>query len=195
MSTPTVAALLGGNSLWAEGVRRLNPEFFPKSAEGQTPHTLWIGCSDSRAPESLITFARPGDIFVHRNIGNQALRGDDNMLAVLDFAVNVLEVKTVVICGHSKCGAVHGAFDAARTGRPPVPHLPADSPVNRWLRPLVGIAKGHEDADVNQLIDLNIRAQVKNIQVILSEWKPEAGGVLVHGLIYDLASGDLRELH
>ncbi|KAF5376390.1 hypothetical protein D9757_008652 [Collybiopsis confluens] len=135
---PHMIEMLERNEEWAQGVEDKDPDFFPNSARGQNPHTLWIGCADSRVPESVITAAMPGDIFVNRNIGNQVHLDDNNMLAVLTFAIEHLNVNHVVVCGHSNCGAAAASLEASSSvvpGKTPItiPTDAPDAPLNVWL--------------------------------------------------------------
>ncbi|KAJ3744843.1 carbonic anhydrase [Lentinula detonsa] len=204
--------LLSANAQWAKDVERLEPGFFKESAKGQTPQTLWIGCADSRVPESVITGAKPGDIFVNRNVGNQVNLDDDNMLAVLTYAVEHLGVEHVVVCGHTECGAAAACFGASSSfvpGQAPVtiPVDPADAPLNRWLAPLTTLAASLEisSAPANEalplLIQENVKAQVNNLcrtEVIAKAWangkSPKGKEVWVHGWVYDVSTGTIRDL-
>ncbi|KAJ3783913.1 carbonic anhydrase [Lentinula aff. detonsa] len=207
-----LAQLLSANAQWAKDVERLEPGFFKESAKGQTPQTLWIGCADSRVPESVITGAKPGDIFVNRNVGNQVNLDDDNMLAVLTYAVEHLGVEHVVVCGHTECGAAAACFGACSSfvpGQAPVtiPVDPADAPLNRWLAPLTTLAASLEisSAPANEalplLIQENVKAQVNNLcrtEVIAKAWangkSPKGKEVWVHGWVYDVSTGTIRDL-
>ncbi|KAJ4487750.1 carbonic anhydrase [Lentinula aciculospora] len=209
---PAIAQLLTANAQWAKDVELLEPGFFQESAKGQAPHTLWIGCSDSRVPESVITGAKPGDIFVNRNVGNQVNLNDDNMLAVLTYAVEHLGVEHVVVCGHTECGAAAVCFGACSSfipGQMPVtiPTDAAESPLNRWLAPLTTLAAGLQisSAPANEALPLlvqeNVKAQVDNLcrsEVIANAWangkSPKGKEVWVHGWVYNVASGTIRDL-
>ncbi|KAJ3820511.1 carbonic anhydrase [Lentinula raphanica] len=210
----TISQMLSGNNRWADSVQSTNPNFFPQSARGQSPHTLWIGCGDSRVPETVITGTRPGDIFVNRNVGNQVQFGDENLMATLEFAVVALGVRNVIVCGHTGCGAVIASFKASRTivpGRTPITldPFPADSPLNRFLAPLTTSianlitslqisAVGEEEA-VPILVRENIKMQVDNLcetEVIKNAWRnrPQGQELTVHGWLYDIASGRIQDL-
>ncbi|KAJ3760672.1 carbonic anhydrase [Lentinula raphanica] len=207
----TISQMLSGNNRWADSVQSTNPNFFPQSARGQSPHTLWIGCGDSRVPETVITGTRPGDIFVNRNVGNQVQFGDENLMATLEFAVVQLGVRNVIICGHTGCGAVIASFRASRSivpGRTPITMdpFPADSPLNRFLAPLTTSianlitslqisAVGEEEA-VPILVRENIKMQVDNLcetEVIKNAWRNRQE-LTVHGWLYDIASGRIQDL-
>jgi len=207
-------ALLASNAAWAEKFNQENPNFFHNSASKyQTPHTLWIGCSDSRVPESVITDSPPGAIFVHRNIANQVHLDDNNILSVLRFAVLSLRVKHVVVVGHSECGGASACLNAANTGPSfssgaisTIPALPAQHALNRWLEPLtrlVGalkISAVPKEQALPTVVEANVKAQVANL--INSDTIREAWGLIgsekhpvtVHGWVYELAEGKLRDL-
>ncbi|GAW01294.1 carbonic anhydrase [Lentinula edodes] len=209
---PAITQLLSANAQWAKDVEQLEPGFFKESAKGQAPHTLWIGCADSRVPESVITGAKPGDIFVNRNVGNQVNLDDDNMLAVLTYAVEHLGVEHVVVCGHTECGAAAASFGACASfvpGEMPItiPVDPADAPLNRWLAPLTTLAASLQisSAPPNEALPLlvqeNVKAQVDNLcrtKVIANAWangkSPKGKEVWVHGWVYDVATGTIRDL-
>ncbi|KAF5357925.1 hypothetical protein D9756_001434 [Leucocoprinus leucothites] len=208
-----VEQLLSSNAQWAKVVAQAEPGFFPESAKGQTPHTLWIGCADSRVPESVITGSRPGDIFVHRNIANQFHPDDDSALAVLEYAVNFLGVKHVVIVGHSECGGAAACLAAAQSeGFNPdgpvitIPNLPKEAPLNRWLEPLsklvssLGVTTAPPKEALPLVVTENVKLQVENLcksQVIVNAWTkgtPKGQDVYVHGWVHDLATGCLKDL-
>ncbi|KIK57645.1 hypothetical protein GYMLUDRAFT_45811, partial [Collybiopsis luxurians FD-317 M1] len=209
---PAIAQMLSANAQWAQDVERHHTGFFAESAKGQSPHTLWIGCADSRVPESVITGAKPGDIFVNRNVGNQVHLDDDNMLAVLTYAVVHLGVEHVVVCGHTECGAAAACFGACSSvipGKKPVtidPH-PPDAPLNRWLAPLTTLAAGLgiSSAPAKQALPLlvreNVKAQVNNLcltDVIMNAWangkSPKGKEVWVHGWVYNVSEGRIQDL-
>ncbi|KAJ3725769.1 carbonic anhydrase [Lentinula raphanica] len=208
---PAIAQLLSTNAQWAKDVERLEPGFFKESAKGQAPHTLWIGCSDSRVPESVVTGAKPGDIFVNRNVGNQVSLDDDNMLAVLTYAVEHLGVEHVVVCGHTECGAAAACFGACSSfvpgQTPTIPAHPVDAPLNRWLAPLTTLAASLEISSAPPsealplLVQENVKTQVDNLcrtEVIANAWangkSPKGKEVWVHGWVYDVSTGTIRDL-
>ncbi|GAW07919.1 carbonic anhydrase [Lentinula edodes] len=173
--TDPIAEMLSGNAQWAKAVTESDPDFFPTTARAQYPHTLWIGCGDSRVPETVITGAKPGDIFVKRNIGNQARHDDESLMATLTFAVEVLGVEHVIICGHSGCGAVAASLAASRRetvpGQDPIITIegfPADSPLNLWLAPLtifirsLGLSSTPHEEALPVAVRENIIAQVNS---------------------------------
>ncbi|KAL0066467.1 hypothetical protein AAF712_006510 [Marasmius tenuissimus] len=206
-----VEQLFSANSKWAADVSKFEPNFFSECAKGQAPKVLWIGCADSRVPETTITGARPGEIFVHRNIANQFHPDDDSVLSVLTYAVDFLGVEHVVIVGHTECGgamACHGASASVVSGQSvtTIPSLPTDDPINRWLQPLTALAASLQISSaplaeaVSVLVEENVKQQVRNLaqaQVIVNAWqnKSKKGkDVWIHGWVYDLAQGKLKDL-
>ncbi|KAH7923168.1 carbonic anhydrase [Leucogyrophana mollusca] len=192
MQHPDISQLLVANSHWSERIRRYCPDFFLKSAgTPQAPKILWIGCADSRVPESVITDSAPGDIFVHRNIANQLLENDDNAHSALAFAVSEnIGVQHVVVVGHSICGAAQHAVQCAALGQDP----PTVTALDRWLAPLTRLAgeldlPPDNDKAVEILVEENVRVQVENVHKALG-----GSPVWVHGLVYDLRDGCLRDL-
>jgi carbonic anhydrase len=185
--------LLNGNREWAAAVVRRDAGFFRRLESQQAPHYLWIGCSDSRVPANEITGTDPGEVFVHRNVANVVVHTDLNCLSVLQYAVEVLGVEEIVICGHLGCGGVHAALDGRRLGL-----------IDNWLRhvqdvahehaALLAEASGEDRADL--LCRLNVVEQVTNVcrtTIVQEAW--EAGKTLnVHGVVYGLADGVLRDL-
>jgi carbonic anhydrase len=185
--------LLLENKAWAAEMVADDPEFFTNLAKLQTPEFLWIGCSDSRVPANQITGTQPGEIFVHRNVANLVVNSDLNMLAVLDYAVNHLKVKHVIVCGHYGCGGVQAA--ASRKDFKPV--------LNMWLRNIKDVYYKHEDelnainddaARADRLTELNVMEQVKNLarkSSIQRAWKNEQRPDL-HGWVYSLKDGLIK---
>ncbi|KAJ4475905.1 carbonic anhydrase [Lentinula edodes] len=209
--TDPIAEMLSGNAQWAKAVTESDPDFFPTTARAQYPHTLWIGCGDSRVPETVITGAKPGDIFVKRNIGNQARHDDESLMATLTFAVEVLGVEHVIICGHSGCGAVAASLAASRReavrGQDPIITIegfPADSPLNLWLAPLtifigsLGLSSTPHEEALPVAVRENIIAQVNSVcetEVIQNAWRRKIlPNITVHGWVYDLETGRIQDL-
>jgi carbonic anhydrase len=188
--------LLLENKAWAEEKTVKEPEFFRKLATDQTPDFLWIGCSDSRVPAEIIINAQPGEIFVHRNIANQIITTDFNSLSVLQYAVDVLKVQHVIVCGHYNCGGVKAAMSKQRSDL---------ILVNKWLMPIKDIYRLHENEigaltssveQANRLVELNIIEQVRNLthtSIIQQAWKQERRPML-HGWVYGLADGKIKQL-
>jgi len=203
------------NSEWSKRVEEQEPTFFKESAQGQSPQVLWIGCADSRVPESVITAVRPGEIFVHRNIANQFHLEDTSAQAVLSYAVDHLGVEHVVVVGHTECGgaaACFGAacspsFSAADETCIVIPGTTPDHSLNQWLTPLTKLVGSLKLSSVPKseamplVVDENVKMQVDNLaqsQVITNAWahKSRAGKeVFIHGWVYDLATGQLRDLN
>lgn len=157
-----------------------------------SPQVLWIGCADSRVPESVLTVSKPGDIFVHRNVANQFNLEDDNALAVLTYAVHHVGVSHVVLVGHTQCGGAAACFAAANASPPAGP---PSTPLDRWLAPLVAIAK-EKRCSAADLVELNVRANVANIvasDVMKSAWA-KGKDVQVHGWVYEIEKGRLKDL-
>ncbi|KAJ6623478.1 carbonic anhydrase [Mycena sp. CBHHK59/15] len=211
---PALYRFFSLNSEWAKRVEAQEPGFFAQSATGQTPQVLWIGCSDSRVPESVVTAVRPGEIFVHRNIANQFQLEDNSVQSVLTYAVDHLGVEHVVIVGHTGCGgaaACFGAacspsFSASATSCIVDPGLPADASLNEWLTPLTKLVASLKLSSVPPeealplIVEENVKMQVENLsqaKTIVDAWahKSRKGkDVWIHGWVYDLATGGLRDL-
>jgi carbonic anhydrase len=181
------------NRAWARRMVEDDPSFFEKLAQGQRPQWLWIGCSDSRVPANEIVGLQPGEIFVHRNVGNIVVHTDLNCLSVLQYAVDVLEVKHVVVCGHYGCGGIGAAISGARLGL-----------VDNWLRHVVDVADKHraeldelgESARQDRLAELNVIEQVANVcetTIVRDAWR-RGQELWVRGWIYGIADGLLRDL-
>lgn len=184
--------LLLENKAWASEKLQDDPGFFDRLLHVQTPEFLWIGCSDSRVPPNEITGTEPGEIFIHRNIANMVVHTDLNMLSVLEYAVSVLKVKHVIVCGHYGCGGVKAALTQKSLGI-----------INKWLRNIKDVYRFHkeeldnasnEDEKVNRLIELNVQEQVTNLaktSIIQKAWKYEQRPHL-HGWVYDLKDGIIK---
>jgi carbonic anhydrase len=186
--------LFENNRAWATAQRASNPHFFEQLAGQQAPKFLWIGCSDSRVPANQITGLRPGELFVHRNVANLVVHTDISCLSVLQFAVEVLKIENIIVCGHYNCGGVHAACGAEQLGL-----------IDNWLRHIKDIYVRHQqeldalvdvEARGDRLCELNVLEQVKNVchtTIVQNAWA--AGRALaVHGLIYGLSDGLLRDL-
>jgi carbonic anhydrase len=186
--------LFDNNKNWVVDRNTNNPEFFTSLAQGQSPEFLWIGCSDSRVPANEVTGTAPGDIFVTRNIANMVVHTDMSMLSVLDYSVNVLGVKHVMVVGHYGCGGVKAAMGNKQVGL-----------IDNWLRNIKDVYRLHEkeldaienDTDrFNLLVELNVREQVLNLtktSIVQNAWA-NGQDLLVHGLIYDVHTGLLKDL-
>ncbi|EMD31095.1 hypothetical protein CERSUDRAFT_89502 [Gelatoporia subvermispora B] len=207
LSDHVLPQLLAQNKQWAAEVEKNDPGFFERSATGQHPKVLWIGCSDSRVPESVITASMPGAIFTHRNIANQCHLNDDNALSVLEYAVGTVEVPHIIVVGHTHCGGVAHAW---ATAHGVIPHehfanwgdhipraLSSETPLSRWLEPLTEIARAKPALTPEQLGVANVHAQVINVvrsKAVQQAWA-QGRDVWVHGWEYDLATGSLQDLH
>ena len=191
---PDISDLLARNRAWAEGRSAADPGVFERSAAGQSPAYFWIGCSDSRAPAEAIVGLGPGEMFVHRNVANLAPADDPNFLATLQYAVQVLKVRHVLVVGHYACGGVKAALAGAKLGR-----------IDHWLAPLHALAREHaaelvalpdEVARWDRLCELNVLRQASNVAAnpfVREAWA--AGAELaVHGWCYALATGLLKDL-
>ena len=186
--------LLQNNQQWVKERLSQNPLYFEDLAKDQTPEFLWIGCSDSRVPANEVTGTEPGEIFVHRNIANMVVHTDVNMLSVLQYAVQVLKVPHVIVCGHYGCGGVKAATTRKHIGI-----------VNKWLRNIKDIYRLHEDeleaitneeARLARLTELNVEEQILNLaktSIIQDAWHKHQRPTL-HGWIYDLHTGLIKEL-
>ncbi|KAG1744205.1 carbonic anhydrase [Suillus lakei] len=201
MSHKPIQTLLNANEEWAQRVIKDTPDFFAQSATGQKPKILWIGCSDSRVPESVITASKPGDIFVHRNVANQFHLHDDSALSVLTFAIKEVGVEHVVLVGHTNCGGAMACIEAAKDA---AANPGASTALTRWLTPLTALVRSLDlsacsaSEALNKVVEANIIMQVDNIcksEPITTAWAdPDAKKVTVHGWMYDLAEGRIKEL-
>ena len=186
--------ILENNRRWAERVRAQQPSFFEDLSAIQKPTILWIGCSDSRVPANQITGQLPGEVFVHRNVGNVVVHTDLNCLSVIQFAVDVLGIRHVIVCGHYGCGGVKAALESQRLGL-----------VDNWLRYIEDVRDAHAEALAavpegearwNRLCELNVIEQVLHVSqttVMRDAWT-RGQEVTVHGWIYGLRDGRLRDL-
>ena len=187
--------LLDNNRRWAERKLLLDKDYFKRLAQGQSPKQMWIACCDSRVPPSVICDMEPGSLFVHRNVANLVSADDEGLLAALQYAIEVLRVEHIIVCGHYGCGGIEAAFSGVATGS-----------LQQWLRPVQQLATklindltcplnpGSEDLKL--LVNLNIKNQVARLQDISVLQRAWAGGqrLAVHGLVYDISSGQLSDL-
>ncbi|HEX5126239.1 MAG TPA: carbonate dehydratase [Rhodocyclaceae bacterium] len=190
----TLDKLLARNRAWAQSARARDPEFFSRLATQQTPEYLWIGCADSRVPANEILGLAPGEVFVHRNVANVVVHSDLNCLSVMQYAVDVLHVKHILVVGHYGCGGVKAALEGQRLGL-----------IDNWLRHVQDIRDKYRtklsqiDDQVlrsNRLCELNVVEQVLNVSettVLRDAWL-RGQDITVHGWIYGLADGVLRDL-
>lgn len=190
----TLKRLFDNNQQWAERISRQDPGFFAQLAAQQGPEYLWIGCSDSRVPANQIVGLLPGEVFVHRNVSNVVLHSDLNCLSVLQFAVDVLKVRHVIVCGHYGCGGVRAAYQGDHLGL-----------VDNWLGHVQDVARRHHamiakipemNDRLNRLCELNVENQVANVchTTVLRDAWARGQQVTVHGWIYGLADGLLHDL-
>jgi carbonic anhydrase len=191
----TINHLLVKNRSWATQQQSRDPNFFPQLAQAQKPHILWIGCSDSRVPAETIVRAQPGELFVHRNIANVVEEQDDNLMSVVQYAVEHLEVGAIVICGHYGCGGIQAALSSRNT--------PSKDSLTRRLNSLRTKLEPHlpaetdtHDDDLNKAAHANVQLQLNTLsktQLIQRAWRHNAGLTLV-GCIYDMHTGFLNVL-
>ncbi|MEO6287915.1 MAG: carbonate dehydratase [Dyadobacter sp.] len=187
--------LFENNKKWVAETTQADPDFFTNLANGQSPKFLWIGCSDSRVPANEITGTQPGDIFVHRNIANMVIHTDISMLSVLDYSVNVLGVKHIIVCGHYGCGGVNAAMGNKQVGL-----------IDNWLRHIKDVYRFHEQ-ELNaisdphkrsdRLVELNVQEQVRDLaktSIVQNAWS-NGQFIQVHGLVYDIKNGILNDLN
>ena len=189
-----LSLLFENNRKWAAQISQNDPSFFPRLAQQQSPEFLWIGCSDSRVPANEIIGLLPGDLFVHRNVANLVIHTDMNCLSVLQYAVEILKVKHIIVCGHYGCGGVKAALESQSHGL-----------IDNWLRHIRDINQRHgsdlarfstEEARINRLCELNVIEQVKNVgntTIIQDAWQREQM-VTIHGWIYAISDGLLKDL-
>jgi carbonic anhydrase len=188
--------LLQNNKDWAEGKLSNDPDFFSRLSHLQTPEFLWIGCSDSRVPANEITGTDPGEIFVHRNVANLVINTDVNVLSVLDYAVNHLKVKHIIVCGHYGCGGIKAAIS----------NHDFKAVLNMWLRNIKDVYRIHrseldllhdEDKKADRLTELNVMEQVFNLaktSIVQRAWKHEQRPDL-HGWVYGLQNGLIKPVY
>lgn len=186
--------LLLQNQAWVKQKLNEDKDFFNRLSNIQKPEFLWIGCSDSRVPANEITGTNPGEIFVHRNIANMVVHTDMNMLSVLDYAVNVLEVQHVIVCGHYGCGGVRAAMGNKQIGL-----------IDNWIRHIKDVYRLHEDeleaipdqkTREDRFIELNVQEQVLDLSktsIIQNSWEKRQAPYL-HGWVYDIGNGIIKDL-
>lgn len=187
-------ALLEGNIRWVNSMLKHNPQYFTRLAMGQSPEFLWIGCSDSRVSANEITNTMPGEVFVHRNIANQVVPTDMNLLSVLQYAVEVLKVKHIIVCGHYGCGGITAACSNKQFGL-----------IDNWLRHIKDVYRFHRQeldeitdslALERRLVELNVIEQVHNVcktSIVQNAWNT-GEYPYVHGWVYDISDGIINDL-
>jgi len=193
----TLDDLFARNRAWSEGLRKEDPEFFERLCGIQHPQFLWIGCADSRVPANEIVGLPPGELFVHRNVANLVVAGDPNCFGVVQYAVEVLNVRQLIVCGHYGCGGVRAVIETMPLGR--LAH------VDRWLTPLRHVAAAHGaelaaiadiDARADRLCELNVLEQARRLGTsdVVKNAASRGVEVQIHALIYDLRDGLLQNL-
>jgi carbonic anhydrase len=187
--------LLENNRRWAERTKAQDPDFFPTLSRQQRPDYLWIGCADSRVPASQIVDMPPGNIFVHRNVANLVVHTDFNFLSVLQYAVEVLQVSYIIVCGHYGCGGVEAAYDHRQLGL-----------IDNWLRNIIDTYYLHQEdlyglpdrqARLTRLCELNVIEQVANVtqtSIVQAAWR-RGQKLSVHGWVYSVEDGILKDLN
>lgn len=187
--------LLANNKKWVQKQLDENPDFFNELAKGQQPPLLWIGCADSRVPANEIIGAKPGEVFVHRNIANMVVHSDMNMLSVLDYAVNALKVRHVIVCGHYGCGGVKAAMGNQSIGI-----------IDNWVRHIKDVYRFHkteldaiedENEKFNAFVEFNVKEQVLDLaktSIVQAAWKNNQP-LYLHGWVYGIDSGIVKDLN
>jgi carbonic anhydrase len=191
----SIKNLLENNKNWVAKQLAIDPAYFDKLSNSQNPEYLWIGCSDSRVPANQITGTLPGDIFVHRNIANMVVHSDMNMLSVLSYAVEVLKVKHIIVCGHYGCGGVQAAMENKQFGL-----------IDNWLRHIKDVYRyHHKELDAiedktqraRRFVEVNVMEQVHDLcktSIVQNAWKNKQP-LHVHGWVYDIHDGIIRDLN
>ncbi|SFI81342.1 carbonate dehydratase [Myroides guanonis] len=186
--------ILENNKAWVEQKLTINPNYFKRLCEKQTPPLLWIGCSDSRVPANEVIGAEPGDVFVHRNIANMVIHTDMSMLSVLDYAVNVLKIKNIIVCGHYGCGGVQAAMRNDSVGL-----------IDNWIRHIKTVYRLHQDElneiedegqRFNRFVEINVKEQVYDLaktSIVQQAWERNQE-LSIHGWVYGLNSGYVTDL-
>ncbi|AKU91056.1 carbonic anhydrase [Vulgatibacter incomptus] len=186
---------LAANREWSARMRANDPEFFSRLRNQQRPQLLWIGCADSRLPPDQIVGRLPGSLFVHRNVGNVVVHSDLNCLSVLQYGIEVLGIQDIIVCGHYGCGGVRAAMDRRELG----------GVIDSWIEHICDVHEDHRveldaiadvDARANRLCELNVLEQVANVartSIVRNAWK-RGERVKIHGWVYDLADGLVRDL-
>jgi carbonic anhydrase len=192
--TTDISKLFERNRLWADRIKEINPDYFSKLSEQQHPEFLWIGCADSRVPANQIVDLPPGEVFVHRNIANVVVPSDLNCLSVIQYAVEVLGVKHIIVCGHYGCGGVAASMEDKDHGL-----------IDNWLHHIKDVHRHHEEeltaieddaTRLDRLCELNVIEQTNNVcntTIVKNAWKRGAE-LSVHGLVYSLKNGVLKDL-
>lgn len=187
--------IIRNNKEWVEGILKDDPEYFKRLAQGQQPPLLWIGCADSRVPANQIIGAQPGEVFVHRNIANMVIHSDMNMLSVLDYAVSVLKVEHVIVCGHYGCGGIKAAMGNNSIGL-----------IDNWIRHIKDVYRLHqeeldhiqeEEVRFDRFVELNVIEQVYDLaktSIVQGAWRQDQK-LHLHGWVYGIGSGIIKDLN
>ncbi|WP_428771431.1 carbonate dehydratase [Vibrio sp.] len=190
---PEIKQLFDNNSKWSDSIKSERPEYFSKLSEGQNPEFLWIGCSDSRVPAERLTGLYSGELFVHRNVANQVIHTDLNCLSVVQYAVDVLKVKHVIVCGHYGCGGVQAAIENPQLGL-----------INNWLLHIRDLYLKHrkwlqqmpQEQWADKLCEINVAEQVYNLgnsTIMQNAWE-RGQEIEIHGVVYGINDGKLEDL-
>lgn len=194
MNSDFYKKIIDNNRIWSETKLSDDPQYFEKLSKGQQPPLLWIGCSDSRVPANEVIGAQPGEVFVHRNIANMVVHSDMNMLSVLDYAVNVLKVKHVIVCGHYGCGGVKAAMGNQSIGI-----------IDNWIRHIKDVYRHNseyldaitdEDKRFDAFVEMNVKEQVSDLaktSIVQNAWR-NGQELSLHGWVYGLDTGIVKDL-
>ncbi len=180
-----IEQLLANNKAWAEDVEKDMPGFFRKLENQHKPKFLWIGCSDSRVPADQLVGVMPGEVFVHRNISNQVINTDINLMCVLQYAIDFLRVKHIIVCGHYNCGGIEAVLDNQTSGL-----------LDHWLENVKDLMERNGTPGLDEMCELNVRLQVRNLAlntIVRRAWS-QGHPLFLHGWIYSVSNGLLRDL-
>ena len=185
MTMKEIEKLLANNKAWAEDVEKDMPGFFRKLENQHKPKFLWIGCSDSRVPADQLVGVMPGEIFVHRNISNQVINTDINLMCVLQYAIDFLRVKHIIVCGHYNCGGIEAVLENQTSGL-----------LDHWLENVKDLMERNGTPGLDEMCELNVRLQVRNLAlntIVRRAWS-QGHPLFLHGWIYSVSNGLLRDL-
>ena len=180
-----IEQLLANNKAWAEDVEKDMPGFFRKLENQHKPKFLWIGCSDSRVPADQLVGVMPGEVFVHRNISNQVINTDINLMCVLQYAIDFLRVKHIIVCGHYNCGGIEAVLENQTSGL-----------LDHWLENVKDLMERNGTPGLDEMCELNVRLQVRNLalnSIVRRAWE-QGHPLFLHGWIYSVSNGLLRDL-
>ncbi len=180
-----IEQLLANNKAWAEDVEKDMPGFFRKLENQHKPKFLWIGCSDSRVPADQLVGVMPGEVFVHRNISNQVINTDINLMCVLQYAIDFLRVKHIIVCGHYNCGGIEAVLENQTSGL-----------LDHWLENVKDLMERNGTPGLDEMCELNVRLQVRNLAlntIVRRAWS-QGHPLFLHGWIYSVSNGLLRDL-